>query len=180
VKFDEPQGPIPFKAFRNEDIMNSGVTFNYNLKYFITNSFSITFNNSFKRSLLLFDDDYSKEFGAKPATYVLVIDYQFLVDYHIKLNQNSKMYLRLGYERMNTGSNYSSLTSFYNPDGTVSGKGISTYDFAYFSNNIGLGYIHNKLDIIIGTHLSTNTEFADVQATYYVPYLRLNYTLFKM
>lgn len=168
------------QAITSIDLQNSGTTFNYSFDYFITNNLSLGFSQSFRYDVLLYNDDTSFNFGARKADKAIFIDYHFYLKYFLKINKESKLFLKFGKSMMNRGSEYNYVVTFYQTNGSEIGKGISQEDFSYGATNIGLGFNRKKLEIMLGMYTSSNTQYFTTSQNFKILYVNLNYQIFKL
>lgn len=163
----------------NDNEQNSGVAFYYNLNYFVTENLSFGFANTFRNDILFRKADFSSfpQFKISKPEKTIFIDYHLFSDYYIKLSPNSKLFLRLGISYLNTNSDYILTESIYQ-NGVWIGNTASDRDFSFASSNYGLGFKKNRFDFMIGAYTSKNSPYSS--ARYTIPYIKINYTLFKL
>ena len=74
--------PTAEAAFTNIDKQNSGMAITVGLEYFVTNNFSVGFNNFFKYGLVISERPESSEGTvAKSSDFKLLFDYEINVAY---------------------------------------------------------------------------------------------------
>lgn len=168
------------EAFTSIDLQNSGTTFNYSLDYFLSNTLSLGFSQSFRYDILLYNDETSFNFGARKAEKAVFIDYHFYLKYYLKISKESKLFLKFGKSMMNRGSEYSKLKTEYLPDGTLLFHVNSTRDFSYGATNFGLGFNRKKLELLLGMYTSNNTQYFTTSQNFKILYINLNYQIFKL
>jgi hypothetical protein len=164
----------------NHDKMNSGTAAGYNLKYFASKNFAINFGQTFRYTTFIFTNDTPQFFSDTPAAKVFLIDYNFSADYYLKVFKKGEFVFRLGLSFMNSGSDYSSTNASYDSNQQLIGWNTGQYDFTLFTQNLGLGYRKDKLEIMLGVYHANLTNY-DIEASggIYYPYLKLEYSLLK-
>ncbi len=164
----------------NIDKQLSGPAINYNLNYFITNNLSLGFSHSFKNSLLGYDQEISNNNSSQKSINSLFMDYHFYLDYYVPISNKSQIILRLGKTVLNSGSDYSYRTNFYDETDKFLGYSISQSSYVYSPYNYAVGYKNNRFDILLGIYSSKDTPYFRDANKVTVSYIKLNYNLFKL
>jgi hypothetical protein len=164
----------------NLDKQLSGSAISYSLNYFITNNLSFGFSHSFKNSLLVYDQEISTNNGAKKAINSLFMDYHFYLDYYIPITIQSQIFLRVGKTILNSGSDYSFRTNYYDTTNKFIGYSTGQESFIYYPENYAIGFKKNRIDIMLGIYKSKSTPYFKDDTKVTVSYIKLNYNLLKL
>lgn len=181
----EPWETDPNIALTDIDLQNSGLAINYSLDYFITKNLSLGLTNSFRYDLLLYNDEISFQDptgrnGSTKAEKTLITDFHFHLDYHFKIFKDSEIFVRVGKSLANRGTDYSTVTPFFDQDGNLVSKSIGQDNFHIQPENFGLGYKKNKVEVMAGVLTTTVTNYFLSNERLTIPYLKLSYNLGKL
>lgn len=169
-----------YKGLTNIDNQLSGPVISYSLNYFITNNLSIGFSHSFKNSLLTYNQEIATNNGSQKSINTLFMDYHFYLDYFVTISKNKQLFLRVGKTVLNSGSDYSYRTNYYDETNKFLGYSVNQTNFKYFPFNYAIGFKKDRFDISLGFYTSKSTPYFKDDTKVTVSYIKLNYNLFKL
>ncbi len=163
------------------DLQNSGVAFFYAFDYFVTKNLSLGFSNSIRYDLhMLPIDEIEGDFGVRAADKTFIFGFHFYLNYHVKVFENSELFIRLGKSFLNGGTEFREKASFYDDNGDLLASLFTQEDFEYQPWNFGIGYKKNKVSLMLGAYTTSVTNYFNDGSAFIVPYVQFKYNLGKL
>ncbi|MDT0293404.1 hypothetical protein ACFQ3R_07915 [Mesonia ostreae] len=108
-----------------------------------------------------------------------MMDFHFYLDYHVKVFNNAELFARLGVSLMNRSAHYTYKESVYNDSNELIGYFTSPLYSHYTATNYALGYKKGKIELMLGVYTTNSTAYFTKSERFTVPYIKLNFNLFK-
>ena len=173
--------PFSGKLYSNSintspDQQSTGLDLSYNIDYYILNSWSLGFSNSFRYDLVSYDaNTITTQTGTQGVNNAILIGWHFYTDYHFKLKNKRTIFFRVGKSVLNENSNYVKKVPLL--------LGSSEYhlqNYTYGALNVAVGYQKNKSKLILGFYTSKSSNYLSEKGSFTVPYFKFNYILGKL
>ncbi|MCF1420963.1 hypothetical protein [Mangrovimonas futianensis] len=179
LPYNENSSPSEPGYLTDIDSQSAGFVLNYSLDYFIIKDLSIGFAHSFHYTLLNTNTYHAEDFGMTKANYRLFMDFHLYLDFHVKVFKTNELFLRAGVSLFNRNSKFGTKQSYYDSDGNYIAFSVVNLDYNYSPNQFALGYKTQKLELLAGVYYSKQTEYFNTPVKFAVPFVKLNFNLFK-
>lgn len=160
----------------------TGLAFNYAFDWFTGKNFSLGFSHTLRYDHILKARLNPNQIGvvSDADTNGLLMDFHFYMQYHIKIFENSELYVVLGRTLFNVGSDYNDARRFFDEQGELIVARTTSLNTNYGSWNGGLGWKKNRYSILGGIYLSDNVDYFNESGILTIPYIRFSYNLGKL
>lgn len=170
-------------SYVNIDKQNSGPAINVGFEYYILNNLSLGFINSMRYDMVVspVPETTNEDMSIEKSIYGLLLDYHFNLAYYLKLKNDSKVFISLGWSFFNRNSDFTVTENLYDQNNELAGIGQYIDSYEYSGSSLFLGYSKNNIKIKTGAYFSTTTSYFDEgNPNFIIPTIGITYTLFRL
>ncbi|HET8809339.1 MAG TPA: hypothetical protein VFM65_03630 [Flavobacteriaceae bacterium] len=165
--------------YTSPDKQNSGFALNYSLNYFIGQNWGIGLGHSFRYTLHYAEQYHPDDFAIIEAKHALFMDFHLYLYYYFKVFKKAELFAKLGISLFNRNSNFSLKDTYYDANGEVMATSYGITSYNYSPTLFGIGYKKDNVELMLGVYYSQNTPYFNRSYDFYIPFVKLNFDLFR-
>jgi hypothetical protein len=165
----------------NTDPHLSGAALTYMIKYSPKKiKWNFGMGQSFRYDLLHYENSIliEGEYQQHEAVKTLMIDYHFDVEKYFNLKNDYQLKIVVGASLMDRGTDFAT-TTIENEGTPYEMAWFDTLDYKFTGYNLGIGLEKNGILANLGIYYTDNTQFEDKEEQIIIPYIQLQYKVFK-
>tara|TARA_R110002012_G_scaffold300941_1_gene500996 strand:- start:20171 stop:20833 length:663 start_codon:yes stop_codon:yes gene_type:complete len=169
--------------YTDPDAQNSGMALHIGFDYYITENWSIGFQNSFRYDLVTAQIDSFGPSGPGTALETrkdLLIGYHFALGYRFQIFGKGDLLLNAGFSLLNRNSEFTIKESIYDNNGQQIGTITSLADSKFGANSFALGYGKGRSKVMLGIYFTRSSGYFENNASFMIPFLTYHYRLGRL